>query len=483
MRQKTIFMGGFHLESNTSNPVPVEYEDFVISRGIDMLPCFSEATAVFREAGYSVLPSLYAESICVAGGVLSLNAFRHIAMELLDSVPLDGSINGIWLYLHGSMQVEFLGSGEAFIVSAIRERVGPSVPISIALDFHGNISLSLVRNANLITGYRTAPHVDIGATQAIAAALLCRAIRENVLPWASLVKIPMLQPGEAATTDTPHVRRILADIDAIQRMDGVWRTSYFTGMSWIDCPHNGSTIVVCGTAKERAPIESAMCSAAQNIWERRHDFQLSSNSLKTEDAVRMALESPQKIVFLSDSGDNVTAGATGDNAFMLKLLYERNAQNVLVAGLWDEVAVSACEQAGIGAVMDITLGARHNPAGTAVTLCGAEVRHLHLNSCGHADGAVLSVSGIDIIVNAGRVSFTCAQDFSEYGLEYRNYHVIVVKLGYLYPGLAAIQNDSYIALTPGSAMLTIRNFDYRNQRRPLYPFEDNFPYDPARNLF
>ena len=139
MRQKTIFMGGFHLESNTSNPVPVEYEDFVISRGIDMLPCFSEATAVFREAGYSVLPSLYAESICVAGGVLSLNAFRHIAMELLDSVPLDGSINGIWLYLHGSMQVEFLGSGEAFIVSAIRERVGPSVPISIALDFHGNL--------------------------------------------------------------------------------------------------------------------------------------------------------------------------------------------------------------------------------------------------------------------------------------------------------------------------------------------------------
>ena len=155
MRQKTIFMGGFHLESNTSNPVPVEYEDFVISRGIDMLPCFSEATAVFREAGYSVLPSLYAESICVAGGVLSLNA----------------SINGIWLYLHGSMQVEFLGSGEAFIVSAIRERVGPSVPISIALDFHGNISLSLVRNANLITGDLTAPHVDIGATQANAAAL------------------------------------------------------------------------------------------------------------------------------------------------------------------------------------------------------------------------------------------------------------------------------------------------------------------------
>ena len=139
MRQKTIFVGGFHLESNTSNPVPVEYEDFIISRGADMLPCFPEATAVFRDAGYAVLPSLYAESICVAGGILSLNAFRRIAQELLDAVPLDGSIDGVWLYLHGSMQVEFMGSGEAFLVSAIRERVGPSVPISIALDFHGNI--------------------------------------------------------------------------------------------------------------------------------------------------------------------------------------------------------------------------------------------------------------------------------------------------------------------------------------------------------
>lgn len=483
MRQKTIFVGGFHLESNTSNPVPVEYEDFIISRGADMLPCFPEATAVFRDAGYAVLPSLYAESICVAGGILSLNAFRRIAQELLDAVPLDGSIDGVWLYLHGSMQVEFMGSGEAFLVSAIRERVGPSVPISIALDFHGNISLSLVRSANLITGYRTAPHIDIAATQATAASLLCRAVRENVLPWVSLVKIPMLQPGEAATTDTPHVRRILADIDAIQRMDGVWRTSYFTGMAWIDCPHNGSTIVVCGAAKDRAPIEAAMRSSAQNIWEMRHDFRLSSNSLETEQAVRKALESPGKTVFLSDSGDNVTAGATGDDAFMLKLLYERAAKDILVAGLWDEAAVNACAQAGIGAVLDITLGARHSTVSTKATLCGATVKHLHQNSCGQIDGAVLSVLGIDIAVNAGRVSFTCAQDFSEYGLDYHNYHVIVVKLGYLYPGLAAIQDDSYIALTSGSAMLTIHNFDYRNQRRPLYPFEDNFPYDPARNLF
>lgn len=483
MAQKTIFMGGFHLESNTSNPVHVEYEDFRIYRGVQLPDIFPEAARAIWDAGFTILPALYAESSCVAGGVLSLSAFRRIAEELIQAVPLDGSVDGVWLYLHGSMQVEFIGSGEAFLVSAIRERVGPAVPISVALDFHGNISHTLARCANLITGYRTAPHVDIAQTQAIAARLLCRAVQENVLPWSALVKVPMLQPGEAATTDMPHVRRILERLEGLERMDGVWRASYFTGMSWIDCPHNGSTVVVCGTAADRSPIEAAMLETAQEIWNARYEFRLSPNSLEPEQAIRSALKSAGNTVFLSDSGDNVTAGATGDNAWMLQRLLELQAQGVLVAGLWDESAVATCAQAGVGAAIDLSVGARHDPASTCVQLRAARVKFLHKDAAGLVDGAVLSAGGIDLAVNAARVSFTCEQDLADYGLAYRDYHVIVVKLGYLYPGLAALQDDSYIALTRGSAMLTIDRFDYHSQRRPLYPFEDRFAYDPAKTLW
>lgn len=483
MAHKRIFMGGFHLESNTSNPVLVEREDFIFYHGEEMLRHFPEATAAVWEAGYEILPAFYAESACVAGGVLSLRAFQSIARELIAAVPLDGSVDGVWLYLHGSMQVEFIGSGEAFLVSAIRERVGPSVPIAVALDFHGNISHTLARAANLLVGYRTAPHVDIAQTQAIAASLLCRAVREGVTPWTSLVRVPMLQPGEAATTDMPHIRAILQKIDAIQEMDGVWRTSYFTGMSWIDCPQNGSVIAVCGTAKDRGPIEQAMLAAARYVWEHRGEYRLGANALETEEAVRRALESEKHTVFLSDSGDNVTAGAPGDNAFLLKLFCERNAKKVLIAGLWDEEAVAACAKAGVGASVDLSVGAKHDPTGTSATLRGAVVKSLHATASGHIDGAVLSASGVDVALNAERVSFTCEADIAAYGLSYRDYHVIVVKLGYLYPGLAALQDDSYIALTRGAAMLTIGDFRYQNQRRPLYPFEDDFPYDPAKTLW
>ena len=80
-------------------------------------------------------------------------------------------------------------------------------------------------------------------------------------------------------------------------------------------------------------------------------------------------------------------------------------------------------------------------------------------------------------------SFTGEQDLIDFGVSYHDYHVIVVKLGYLFPGLSAIADDSYIALTDGSAMLTISKFSYRNQRRPLYPFEDDFPYEAKSTLW
>lgn len=481
--EKKIFMGGFHLESNTSNPVMVEVGDFFTKRGPELLDYFPEVTQLIRDAGFTPLPSVYAETTCVAGGVLSLNAYRTFAQELIDSIPLDGSISGVWLYLHGSMQVEFIGSGEAFLVSAIRERVGPNVPISVALDFHGNITYTLTRVANLITGYRTAPHVDIPETLATAAKLLIRAIQEKQLPWVSMVKVPMLQPGEAATTNMPHVKKIIQELDRIQQMDGIWRTSYFTGMSWIDCPHNGSSVVVCGVTKDHTAVEQEMLTLAQHIWDVRYDFRLSNDSFPTEQAVDLAVKSPEQVVFLSDSGDNVTAGAVGDNAYMLKLFLERGEKDVLIAGLWDEGAVASAAAAGVGASITVSVGAKHDSASTSVILKNALVKGIQRDSQGNAVGALLSVNGVDAAVNSERVSFTGEQDFINFGIQYRDYHIIVVKLGYLYPGLSLIKDDSYIALTKGNAMLTIKDFHYTHQRRPLFPFEDNFPYDPAATLF
>ena len=60
--------------------------------------------------------------------------------------------------------------------------------------------------------------------------------------------------------------------------------------------------------------------------------------------------------FVSDSGDNTTAGAAGDNAYMLRLLLEMNAQNALLAGIMDKVACERCYAAAIGDTLEVEVG-------------------------------------------------------------------------------------------------------------------------------
>lgn len=64
--------------------------------------------------------------------------------------PVAKKIDGIWLYLHGAMEVEEIGSGEVALLSAIRKKVGYDIPISVALDFHANNSTELTKYTNII---------------------------------------------------------------------------------------------------------------------------------------------------------------------------------------------------------------------------------------------------------------------------------------------------------------------------------------------
>src|SRR3546814_10269861 len=42
----------------------------------------------------------------------------------------------------------------------VRRAAGPEVPIAATIDPHGNVSLGMTDNANIICTYRTTPHID-----------------------------------------------------------------------------------------------------------------------------------------------------------------------------------------------------------------------------------------------------------------------------------------------------------------------------------
>ena len=175
--KKKIFVAGIYQESNSFSPLMSEQKDFFTYLKGEELLLETPGVRELEAAGYEVIPGLCASAW--PGGILKLEDFRRMAGEILEKLPLDGSVSGIFFPSHGALEVEFIGSGDTFLISMLRERVGPRVPIALALDLHANNTYTLARLSNIIYGYRTAPHIDIEETSIRAAELLMKAIEEK----------------------------------------------------------------------------------------------------------------------------------------------------------------------------------------------------------------------------------------------------------------------------------------------------------------
>lgn len=483
---RRVFVGGLLQESNTFSPRPSSREDFFVATGEAMLDRIA-ATEVFRSAGIVPVPSLFAYA--VPGGPLRERDYRSFHDEIVAKLE-PGAIDGVWLYLHGALEVERIGSGEAALVTAIRNRVGPNVPIAVALDFHANNTEELVEAANIVYGYRTAPHVDTEETQRRAAQLLVEAIEGGFLPKAAMVRPPMLFPGEMATTPVEPLRSLMREVERTDAVPGVMCASFFDGMAWVDAPHSRASVVVVerpGAGEPGVALREAK-RLARRFWERRHEFDFEEETAEPEEAIDRAIASPEGPVFIADSGDNFTAGAPGDSVWYLRMLLQRNLPATLVAGITCARAVAAAFAAAEAAEarLSLELGGELDPHGERMTI---EVELLRRGRMLDKSGArntraivvrCLANPSVDVVVTEGRVSFTTPAVVESAGVSIANYRIIVVKLGYLFDELRGVAKRSIMAFTPGSACQVPARFEYRRVIRPVYPLDRDCPWPECK---
>ncbi len=494
---KRVFVAGLLQESNTFSPRPSSREDFFTATGDAMLDRIA-ATEVFRRAGIVPVPSLFAYA--VPGGPLAEADFLSFHDEIVAKLE-PGAIDGVWLYLHGALEVERIGSGEAALVASIRKRVGPGVPIAVALDFHANNTEELVQAANIVYGYRTAPHVDTEETQCRAAELLVEAIGGGFVPEAAMVRPPMLFPGEMATTPVEPLRSLMREVERAEDVPGVMCASFFDGMAWVDAPHSRASVVVVERPGAGAPgvaLREAR-RLARRFWDRRHEFDFEEETAEPEDAIDRAIASREGPVFIADSGDNFTAGAPGDSVWYLRVLLQRELPPTLVAGIACARAVAAAfaeaeaveteEAAGSDSAgshaprrdakvsLSLDLGGELDPQGERMTVEAQLLWHGRvLDKSGARNTRAIAVRcltnpAVDAIITEGRVSFTSPAIVESAGVAIADYKIIVVKLGYLFDGLRGVAKRSIMAFTPGSACQMLAELTYRRVIRPVYPLD------------
>ena len=465
-----IAIASLQQESNTLSPILTHREDFDQAFGADMLGKVHIAD-ILESAGAQAIPTLYAHAL--PGGAVKKEDYLFFADHIVDGIPTD--VDGIWLYLHGAMYVEGIGSGETYLLRRIRDKVGYNIPISVGLDFHANNTDEICALANVICGFRTAPHVDQIDTERRAMRLLLTCIRKKILPRPRIARTYVVVPGDAVQTALPPLKGIMQAAEEMEKQPGILCAQVFNGQAWVDAPYMGPSMVV---THEQDENEAQRCAngLAKKFYDARHDFKFLIEAVDAQEAVKRAMSADGQ-VFITDSGDNTTAGAAGDNAYMLSILMGAGAKDVLLAGIMDKDAVEKCYAANIGDTLTLTVGGALSAASEKAQITGRLVRRgdiLGYTGDNAGAAATLDCGDITVVITERRTAFTNAAIFASAELDISKYRIVVVKLGYLFPELAKIAPRAILALTPGSSTENLADMGHKNIHRPMYPLDDNF---------
>ena len=154
-----ILVAKFQLEANEHVDMKCDLPNVALSYGRDALS-HMQVGDVFDDLGIELVPVICADAAC--SGVMKKTCFDYIEQTILNAVRDNlRDLDGIYLHLHGASYVEEIGSGEHHLVAAIRQIVGPYLPLAVSCDPHGNLTKEYVENTTFIRSYREAPHTDI----------------------------------------------------------------------------------------------------------------------------------------------------------------------------------------------------------------------------------------------------------------------------------------------------------------------------------
>jgi microcystin degradation protein MlrC len=475
-----IAIAGISHEALTFSPAPTGLADFQVYRDQEVLTVPGVAAAV-AELRFEPVPLLVANTT-TPGGPVTLAAYLALRDEILARLREAGPVDGVCLVLHGALLVEHVGSGDTDLVREVRAVVGPTVLISARFDLHAMVTEEFASKTDIWTGYRTAPHRDVAETFGRAAALLVRALNGGLRPQPAFVRLPLLLPGEQATTDVEPMKTLLSRAREIEQQPGILTATVLVGFGWADAPQSGSSVTVIAEDSDALPLaREAATGLAEAMWKQRAHFTIPFETAPSVDeAIDRALEA-QDTVFITDTGDNPTAGATGDVPYFLSRLVERDVPDAVVAGLFDADGFRACASAGVGGTVTVSLGGKLDTAhGAPVTVTGT-VERLFRPEPGERAVAVatLRARGIRILIPEVRHVFTRIEHFHQAGIEPLDHNMVVVKLGYLFPELHDVAPREILALSPGCADLELTRLPFQYVQRPIYPLDRDFDWEPA----
>jgi len=367
-----IAIGGFQHETNTFSSIPASFADFEapdawpgLTRGDAMLEAVAGINlpaAGFVQEARSLHQELVPLTWCSAqpSGRVTSAAYEQISALLLEVLRQAGSVDGVYLDLHGAMVAEHIDDADGELLRRVRALLGPDVPIVASLDYHANVSTLMVQASSALVSYQTYPHVDMAECGAQAARVL-RDLLGRPRPAVALEQIDFLMPLTSQSTLSEPMRSLMDQARKLQQSP-LLSVCLMPGFPAADVADCGPAAYACGYSDEAA--RAAVANIAREVRAREHEFALELYSIEQAILETTRYAAPRgRPIILADTQDNPGGGGNADTMSLIKALVASNSCAVLAGVICDPEAAARAHAAGEGALVELQLGARAGTAG------------------------------------------------------------------------------------------------------------------------
>ena len=488
---KKMFLAMLATETNTFSPLPTgwnNWRDTVLRHRREHDPTVSRRQSVYAPLfarldarGWTLAPGL--QAFAVPAGTTPREVYESLRDELLDDLEAAMPVDAVMLFLHGAMVADGYDDCEGDILTRVRKRVGPDIPIGAELDLHCHVTPTMMNTADVLVGYKHYPHTDTYERLLDLFDIVADTQEGTVKPTMASAACKMI--GMYHTTREP-MSGFVDRMYALEREPGVLNVWLAHGFPYGDVPSIGAHVVVA-TDNDPAKARDLARRLRDEFFALRDAVR--AEHLSIDAALDLALEDGRAPITIADTADNTGGGAPGDSTFFLDALIKRRIGNVAVGPLYDPIAVTVCQDGGIGARLRLRVGGKLGPESGApldvdCTVIGLSNRVLQtlnggpssLGPCAairvHVDG---NDDGIDVMLTTRRVQAGSPELFSGAGIDPTQKRIIVVKsTQHFHAGFAPISARVIYTGDQGALAADMRNIPYRRVKT-----SDYWPFNPS----
>lgn len=489
-----IACGGMQHETNTFATVPTTLADFVRDSGCGaefkggqfLINLYRHTGTIHggyiagaEQAGFELLPLVCANA--QPAGVVEDAAFNYLLGQFVERLRTVLPVDGVLLDLHGAMVTESHTDAESAWIAAVREVVGPTIPIVVTLDLHGNIGPRSAELADVLIGFDTYPHVDMFERGVEAALLIARIVRSEIRPTMAFRQVPLLTMPPMQCTLREPMQSFMQRVFDLERQPGVLTATVMQGFPFADIPEAGVSVFVT-TDNNQQQAETLVEQLAAAIWGLREELQ--PKLMPVAEVIHFARQNTQGMVLYADGSDNPGGGAPCDGTVVLQALLDARFEGAVVGILYDPETAAQAHAAGVGRTISVRLGGKTDDRHGSTIVTEAYVRAL---SDGHfiyhgpmrrglagefGPMALLVIDGVEVAVGSQRHQLLDAEMLRVIGVTPEHRKLIVVKSAvHFRADLGPLASHIFDADTPGIHRPDFAAFDYQHVRRPIYPLD------------